>query len=119
VSRIVQSGDHVNVGGQSLLVKRAFVNQAASTTGGTIVTAVSGKKIRVLTWIALAGGTATDLTFLSNNTAISPLLANPANGGEAPPVNPYGWFETTAGEALKATTGAGSATGILVIYVEV
>ena len=117
------SGNIIDENGVSLTVKRAFANVAASATDSNIVTAVASKKIRVLSVIALAGGTATNLTFNSKpagaGTAITPLLANAANGGEVLPPNPYGWFETTAGEGLTVTTGAGSTTGILVIYVEV
>lgn len=100
---------------------RAIANIAASQTDANIVTAVAGKKIRVLAMAAVAGGTATNLTFNSKpagvGVAISPLFANGVNGGEVLPFNPMGWFETVAGEGLTVTTGAGSTTGILVTYV--
>lgn len=104
--------------------KRAFANIATATTDGNIVTAVTGKKIRVLAVAALTGATATAITFNSKGsgagTAISPLFANGANGGEILNFNPLGWFETNSGEALTATTAAaGAATGVLVVYVEV
>jgi hypothetical protein len=35
------------------------------------------------------------------------------------PYNPVGWFETVSGQGLSATTGAGSTTGIQIVYVEV
>lgn len=100
-------------------VKRALLNQSASGTAQSLVAAVTGKRIRVLWVYALAGGTATDLTFNSASTAISPLLANGANGGEVLPPNDHGWFQTAVGEALTVTTGAGATTGIGVGYVEV
>jgi hypothetical protein len=112
-------GQIIDESGVVLTVKRAFVNLAASTSNGSIVAAVATKKLRVLALFMLCGATATDITFQSNATAISPLFANAANGGAALAQTPFGWFETTAGEALKATTGAGSATGVLVLYVEV
>ncbi len=106
-----------------LTVKRAFANVAASSTDSSIVAAVASKKIRVLAVAVVAGGTATNITFNSKpagaGTAISPLFANAANGGEILPFMQHGWFETTAGEGLTVTTGAGSTTGVLVIYVEV
>ena len=105
--------------GNLLTVKRAFANIAASSSNSSIVALVASKKIRVLWVIFLAGATATDITLQSNNTAISPLFANGANGGAVLPFNPFGWLETASGEALKATTGAGSTTGIAVGYVEV
>lgn len=91
-------------------------NIAASTAAGEIVAAVAGHRIRVLSVIALAGGTETDLTFKSASTAISLLFANASNGGEVLPHNAHGWFQTAPGEALNVTTGAGSTTGIQVNY---
>ena len=99
---------------------KAFANPAASTTDGNVVTAVAGARINVLAFFAVAGGTATTLTFNSKGggagTAISPLLANAANGGISADYNPKGWFTTNAGEGLTVTTGAGSATGVQVVY---
>jgi hypothetical protein len=107
----------------ALTPKYAKANVTASQTDSNIVSAVSTKKIRVLALYAVAGATATTLTFNSKpggaGTAISALFANAANGGEILPFNPVGWFETAASEGLTATTGAGSTTGIGVVYVEV
>lgn len=109
--------------GSTLTPKFAVANIAASTTDGAVVAAVATKKIRVLAAVVLAGGTATSITFNSKpggaGTAISPLFANGVNGGEVLPFSPVGWFETVAGEGLSATTGAGSTTGIQVVYIEV
>lgn len=106
-------------GTTALTPKFAFVNIAASQTASSVVAAVTAKKIRVLAIIAQAGATATNITFNSASTAKTMLFANGANGGEVLPFNPVGWFETVAGEALTATTGAGSTTGIQVVYIEV
>jgi hypothetical protein len=113
------SGTIQLIGGNTVPVKRAFLNQAASGTAQTVVAAVSGKRIRVLALAMRAGATATDATFNSGSTAISPLFANAINDGAVLPLNEHGWFETAAGAALTVTTGAGSTTGILVNYVEV
>ena len=98
----------------------AFANVAASQTDSSLIAAVTGKKIVVHQLLALAGGTATTLTLNTKGagagTAISPLLANGANGGEVLPYSKVGWLKTTTSEALTATTGAGSATGILIGY---
>lgn len=108
----------------------AIANVAASQTDAVILAAIhAGVRIRVLGVFCLAGGVATNLTFNSKGsgagTAISCLLANGANGGAVmpltPPANPEyqtnaGWFETLPGEALTVTTGAGSSTGIIVIW---
>jgi hypothetical protein len=99
---------------------KAFANVAASQTDSSVVAAVAGAKINVLAFFCVAGGTATNLTFNSKGsgagTAISSLLANAANGGAVADYNPKGWFTTNAGEGLTVTTGAGSATGIQVVY---
>jgi hypothetical protein len=110
-------------GATALTPKFAFANIAANTTDGSVVAAVASKKIRVLALVCVAGGTATTITFNSKpagaGTAKSAAFANGANGGEALPFSPVGWFETASGEGLSATTGAGSTTGIQVVYVEV
>lgn len=98
----------------------AKANVNASQTDSSVVAAVAGKRINVLAVYCVAGGTATNLTFNSKGsgagTAISPLLANGANGGAVLSFNEKGWFTTNSGEALTVTTGAGSATGIGVVY---
>lgn len=104
--------------------KRAFATVATGTTDGNVVTAVSGKKIRVLASATMAAGTATAVTFNSKGsgagTAISATFTNGVNGGEVLPYNPVGWFETNAGEALTVTTAAaGSNTAVHVVYCEV
>lgn len=116
---VIFDSSSVFINGVAVTPKFAFANVAASTTDSQVIPLVSGKKIRVLAVYAIAGGTATDLTFQSNSVAISAKFANGANGGEVLPFSPVGWFETVAGEALKVTTGAGSTTGLGVVYVEV
>ena len=100
---------------------KAFANVAAGTTDGDIVTAVAGKKIRVVSAACVAGATATTLTFNTKpagaGSAISALFANGANGGEVLGYNPKGWFDTTVSEGLTVTTGAGATTGVHVTYV--
>ena len=113
-------------------IKYAYGNIAASQTDatltvtatGTPMAATSGKKIRVLDYVAVAGGTATTLIFNSKGagagTAISSTKALAANGvaaaGEAAK---GGHIETKSGENLTVTTGSGSTTGIDITYVEV
>lgn len=104
-------------------VKKAFANVAASQTDSSLVTAVSGKSIVVIAVHAHAGATATNLTFNSKGagagTAITPAWPIGANGGYIETENRFGWFATNVGEALTATTGAGSTTAILITYIEV
>lgn len=103
-------------------VKYAIANVAASQTDSALVSAVSGARIRVLSAVARAGATTTNLTFNTKpggaGTAISPLFASGVNDGPVIPFSPAGHFVTVRGEGLSVTTGAGSATGILVAYIE-
>lgn len=98
----------------------AFANVAASTTDGSVVAAQSGSRINVLAVYAVAGGTATTLTFNTKpagaGSAVSALFANAANGGAVLPFNEKGWFTTGLGEGLSVTTGAGATTGVGVVY---
>ena len=109
--------------GTALTPKRAFANVAAGQTDSSIVAAVSQKKIRVISVAMVSGATATNVTFNTKpggaGSAVSPLFANAANSGVVLPVNQWGWFQTSTGEGLTVTTGAGSTTGILVGYLEV
>jgi hypothetical protein len=118
----LESGTIYN-GTTALTPKWAFANITAGSTDGAIVTAVALKKIRVVALAMVTGGTATTVTFNSKpggaGAAISPLFANAANGGAVLPPNPWGWFQSAAGEGLTATTGTGATTGILVQYIEV
>jgi len=114
-----QSSDVLASGGGELTPKYAKANVAASQTDSEVVAAVAGAKIRVVSFRLHVGGTATNVTFNSASTAISELFACAANGGRAEAFSPVGHFETVAAEALTVTTGAGSTTGIGVVYVEV
>lgn len=101
----------------------AKANIAASTTDGSVISAVTGKQIAAKGFIVMAGGTATDVTFNTKpsgaGTAISCLFACGANGGVAGPMcQPSGgfWFITNRSEGLTVTTGTGSTVGVIVTY---
>lgn len=99
----------------------AFANIAASQTDASVIAAVAGHRIRVLAYILQAGSTATNLTFNTKpagaGSAISMLHANSGNGGLVVPRNGNeGWFQTNEGDGLTVTTGAGSTTGIQIVY---
>lgn len=101
--------------------KNAYASVAASQTDSSLVSAVTGNKIRVLSFIINQGDTtASAVTFNSKpagaGAAVFPALKAAANGGFVAPYNPHGWFETLKGEGLTATTGAGSTTAIAVVY---
>lgn len=115
--------DAIYHGAQALDVKYAFGNIAAGSTDSSLVSAVAGKRIRVISFRMHAGATATNVTFNSKGsgagTAISELFACAANGGRAEGFNPVGHCQTNVGEALTITTGAGSTVGVGIVYVEI
>lgn len=101
--------------------RNAWDNIAASATDSVLVAAVTGEKIRVLALLLNHGDTTPSSVTLNSKgagagTAISPLLKGPANGGFVVAYSKQGWWETNSGEGLTASTGAGSTTGVTVVY---
>lgn len=99
----------------------AYDSIAASQTDSVLVAAVAGSKIVVTAFIINQGDTTpSTVTFNSKGsgagTAIFAGLKYAANGGTSTPPADQGWFATNAGEALTVTTGAGSTSGVGVIY---
>lgn len=101
-------------------LKPAFANIPAGTTDSVVVSAVSGKIIRVLQYRFIVGSSATNTTFnsmgTSAGTAIDCINQNASNGGAVCPYSPYGWIFTNSGESLTVTTGSGSTVGVLIGY---
>lgn len=108
----------------------AFGNFAANTTDGTFtkspagtgtVAGITGRRIRMLSYTAITGSTATALTFNSKGagagTAITSQKQFGANGGVSPGGFELGHFETKTGETITVTTGTGSTTGVDISYV--
>lgn len=94
---------------------------AASATDSALVAAVATKKVRVVAFLINQGDTTpSTVTFNSKSggagTAIYPPLKYAANGGTTTPLIEAGWFESNVGEGVSVTTGAGSTTGVGVIY---
>lgn len=104
-----------------------FANIACASSGNnTIVSAVSGKKIRVLS-CALVVSAATNIYFV--DSAGSPIAVFgdstnkvnlAANGGFILPFNPVGWFETsTTNVNLNLNLSGANAVGGSITYIEV
>lgn len=105
--------------GKPCTVKTAAVDVAANATASTVVAAVAGKRIRVLGYAVMCGGTATTSKFNSASTQIGMTYQPPVNGGVSRNAPSGGYcFQTVAGEALTFTTGNGSTTGVEVTYCE-
>jgi hypothetical protein len=95
--------------------KFAFANVAASSTDTSLVSAVAGKKIRVLNATVSCGATASSVTFNSKPAGAGSAISATFNNSVALS-DGDGYFETNVGEGLSVTTGAGSTTGIQVAY---
>lgn len=107
-------------GATALTVKFKAIT-ASSSGATTIVAAVTSKKIRVLAWDLKVNAavnfkwqshvTPTDLTGL--------YYCNGQGDGVARASNPFGYFETVAGEALDLNLSGAVAVGGVLTYVEV
>lgn len=103
-----------------LEVKRAVIN-VASSGDNTIVAAVTGKKIRVISFIMRNAG-AVDIRFESGagGTALTGVMeTEAADPAIVAPFNPTGWFETAAGALLNLELGGAVSVDGLLSYVEV
>jgi hypothetical protein len=111
------NGNYINVDGVDLLVKTAKLNATGSAQ--TVVSAVTGKKIRVVALVLTMSAAGTVLWKSSTTSTIQDAMPFAANGGMDANRMPHGFlFETVATEDLKVTVSAGTCTGLL-NYVEV
>ncbi len=95
----------------------ATIAITAASGDQTILSAVSGKKIRVLGY-ALVTDTASALTWESGgSTAISGAMTFAANGGISAVPSKWGWVETLSGESLVLNVGTAATVGGHVTYV--
>lgn len=93
-----------------------FASVALSDTG-TLVAAISDKKIRLLACILVAGGQV-GLNFENGTTNISGIMTVAANGGFCLPLNEAGWCETDVNAALGLTMSDPTAVGGMIVYQE-
>jgi len=105
----------------AMLLDTTFAIINASTNGNnTLVAAVAGKKIRVIS-LALVMGAATTIRFEdgAGGTALTGQMEIAANSGVVLPYNPSGHFETGVNTLLNLElSGANNADGYLT-YIEV
>lgn len=103
---------------QPVLVKRAAIAITA-TVDTTIVAAVTGKKIRVLSLYGHASaGSTVRLESGTGGTALTGAMPLAANGQLNLPYNPHGHCETAAGALLNLELSTGNFHGVIT-YCEV
>lgn len=97
-------------------VKRAVINESTAASN-EIVAAVAGKRIIVLNYVLMAGGTV-DVTWQSAATALSGAMPLVANAGIATTDAENGLLETAVGEALNLLSSAAIQVSGHLTYVE-
>ena len=98
------------------LVQRAVIDSAA-TGDVVVVAAVAGKRIRVVAVEFIASGVvSTKWTSAAAGTTISGVQSNVDGSGQQLGLNPIGWFETVAGDALVLNKTAAIQTGGSLLY---
>jgi hypothetical protein len=98
------------------------VNYAAIAASGsgnnTLVAAVPGSRIRVLSiWIIAAGSVTVQFQDGAGGTNLSGAVPLNTNTGFVLPLNEHGWFQTTAGNLLNASLGSAVAIAGSLSYV--
>lgn len=104
----------------SVLTPKFAAISASNNGNNTIVSAVTGKKIRVLQMDLMASGTV-NAKFQSGagGTDLTGLSYLIANTGIVRPFSQYGWFETAESALLNLNLSAGQAVGGSLLYIEV
>ena len=102
----------------SVTVKRAAI--AVSSSGNnTLVAAVTGKKIRVLSlYLTAAGSVNVKFQDGAGGTDLTGLAYLVVNTGFVLPYNPHGWFQTSDTTLLNANLSAAIAVGGAMTYIE-
>ena len=103
-------------GGDSFFIRTKKANVTAATTAGELIAAVADYTIVILGLILQSGGTATDVTLLSNAVAATPLIALDIRQQFTLPDSQNPWAVGVPSTSITITTGAGATTGVIVRY---
>lgn len=103
---------------QSLPIKYAVID-ASGAGDNTVVAAVTGRRIRVLSAFAVGAGAVT-VKFQSGagGTDITGAMSLSANGGFVLPFNEGGWFQTDQGALLNVSLGGAVNVAGGISYIE-
>lgn len=118
VSNFAES-NQLTVAGTPVTVKFAAID-AATSGDNTLVSAVTSKKIRVLSVFLVSAGTV-NVRFESGagGTALTGQMNLIANTGFVLPYNPAGWFETASNTLLNLELSAAVSVDGSLTYIEV
>lgn len=107
--------------GTTALTPKFAVIDVATNGDNTIVSAVTGKKIRVLQYSLVCGADTTVQWYSGSSvgTALTGDMSFAANSGIVEPFCPVGLFETVAGEALVLNLSASNSVSGSLVYIEV
>lgn len=116
---VVQTSNaHYCGGAGNSSIKYAIID-AATSGNNTIVAAVPGKKIRVLSYTLIAtGAVLARWESAANGTALSGQMSLTTSVGIAPDCGSNGCFETVAGQLLNLELSAATSVDGHVTYVE-
>lgn len=100
-------------------VQRVAISVTA--TDNTLVAAVTGRRIRVVSCVLVASGGANSVRFESaaGGTALTGVMDLAADGQLILPQNMAGWFHTVAAELLNLELSAATLVAGVLNYVEV
>lgn len=113
------SGSLMSADTTPMAVKYAVLS-AASNGNNTVVAAVTGKKIRVISlWVVSAGTVTTTWQSGAGGTGLTGAASLVVNTGYVLNHNKDGWFETAAGSLLNLSLSAGIQVSGSLSYVEV
>lgn len=110
--------DALMVGTTALVPKFASID-VATAGDNTLVAAVTGKQLRVLSYALVAGGAVAVRWKSGAATNLSGAMSFAANGGVAPAWSPVGLLQTVAGDALVLNLSAAVQVSGHLVYVEV
>lgn len=118
VSTSIESSQ-MTIAGVAVTPKYAAIS-ASSSGNNTLISSVSGKKIRVLAvWLVSNGTVNAKFQSGAGGTDLTGLAYLIANTGFALSFNPAGWFETASTTLLNLNLSAAIAVGGSITYIEV
>lgn len=112
VQAVIRS-DALFIGSVSVTPVFALISASSSSTI-TIQAAQASARMRVLSYVLNAKAT-TSVTFNSSVTPLTGMMEFDKYGGAAAPYCHVGHFQTTVGQPLTITTGAGAVAGHVVL----